>query len=149
MWIAQCATTSLYPQQRKITVLVSSFKMFVQLTGRFMSNVSLSYVKYTTDGGLRSTWMKQDATADLHICNLSVSEQTDTLTFSVLPFSLTSTCVGCSLLRNSENNPTKGYDVTKVTMWRTHWPYGCHWQLAETQTIHSWSGKRSHREVQK
>lgn len=48
------------------------------------------------------------------------------LTFCVLPSSLTCWHAHWSLLRNAENNPTRGYYVTKVTIWQTHWPYGCH-----------------------
>lgn len=79
-------------------------------------------------------------TADLLVCKLPVGEPTGTLTFSVLPSSFTSTLIYYSLLRTSENNPTKGYYVTKgttvyvtnaLTIWLSI--------LARIQNRHSWS----------
>lgn len=86
----------------------TSFQV-TNMTDRFMSNMSFSHVKYLLMGsgawdhehavnvslsaGLpAATEIKQDETANLLVCNLPVREQTDTLTFSVLPSSSTSTC---------------------------------------------------------
>lgn len=64
-------------------------------------------------------WLKHDETPDLQISHLLFY-----VTFFVMPCSPACWRVHYSLLRNSENNPTKGYYVTKVT--HTHGPYGCH-----------------------
>lgn len=101
----------------------------------FTSSICLSHVKCPADVGVKGTptvhtvctdwglWNRMQKLIYTPVTFPGEREQTDTLTFHVLPASLTSTCVCCSLLRNSENSPTKGYSVTKdwvtntVTIW--------------------------------
>lgn len=92
----------------------------------------------------QSSEMYLDATDDLPVSDTPVSEQNDTLTFAVSPSSLPSTSVYYSLLRSSENNPTKGYYVTKRWLCDKHTDHMAVTEraavtLARIQTRHSWS----------
>lgn len=120
--LALCSTD---PQHNK-HLLASSVKMSTQLTDHMVYfQHALTACQDSGDGAgteaiytmqctcSQSSEMYLDATDDLPVFDTPVSEQNDTLTFAASPSSLPSTSVYYSLLRSSENNPTKGYYVTK------------------------------------